>query len=97
MRFYGPDFAVCAVVWSDGRTNRRTESALCPHRGDQRGDADDVDDAFEIGGQHVQSHFPAERMLDCLAALAHLFWVLVEALLAGFENMFLFPAGTQLT
>ncbi len=27
---------------------------------DQRADADDVDDAFEIAGQHVQRHFGAD-------------------------------------
>ena len=53
MRSYGRDFAVCAVVCSDVPANRRKESALCPHRRDQRSDADDVDDAFEIVGQYV--------------------------------------------
>ncbi len=32
----------------------------CPHRRDQRGDAQDVHDAFEIIGQYVQRHFRAD-------------------------------------
>ena len=57
MRPSGLDFAVCAVVWSEGREILRIEGALCSHRGDQRGDAHDVHGAFYIVGQHVQRHF----------------------------------------
>ena len=37
------------------------DEQLCrPNRCDQRDDADDVDEAFEIVGQHVQGHFSAD-------------------------------------
>ncbi len=36
------------------------ERLCCAHRCDQRADAHDVHDAFEIVGQHVQGHFGAD-------------------------------------
>ncbi len=90
------------------------DERLCrAHRCDQRADADDVHDALEIVGQHVQGHFSAdsfqrlhlevciahpvfdgpEWMLDRLSSLAHLFRMLVEPLLDGLKDMFVFPVG----
>ena len=39
------------------------DKALCgPHRGNQRADAEDVHDALEIVGEHVQRHFGADPL-----------------------------------
>src|ERR1700747_2687109 len=46
----------------------------------------------EVGCSHPRLERP-ERMLDRLAPLSHLFRVLVEPALDGFENMLMLPAG----
>jgi hypothetical protein len=38
------------------------ERLCCPHRCDQRGDAHDVHQAFEVIGQHMQGHFSADPL-----------------------------------
>ena len=64
-----------------------------------RGDPHARERAFDIARQgsagrvrrlHASVH-RAERMLDCLAALAHRFRVCIEALLHGFEQMLVLP------
>ncbi len=60
MRSYGPDFTVRRGDWADYRRNLERRGRLCSHRRDQRDDAHDVHDAFEIVGQHVQRHFGAD-------------------------------------
>src|SRR6266513_1908874 len=81
-------------------------------RGQERLHADDVHDAREIVGEHVQGHLGrnlrqtlhqkvrrahphlerAERMLDCLTALAHCLRVRIETLLHSFEQVFVLPS-----
>ncbi len=53
MRFRAPIGRIPAQIEADERLCRA-------HCRDQRGDAHDVDDAFEIVGQHVQGHFGAD-------------------------------------
>ena len=60
MRAYGPDFAVLFGDLADYGRNLERRRRLCSDRCDQRGDAHDVHDAFEIVGQHVQGHFGAD-------------------------------------
>ena len=40
--------------------NQARERLCDTHRHDQRGDSDDLHDAFEVVGQHVQGHFGAD-------------------------------------
>ncbi len=42
--------------------NDADEGLYGPHRGDQRADAQDVHDALEIVGQHVQRHLGADLL-----------------------------------
>jgi len=84
-----------------------------PHRRHERLDADDVHNAREIVGQHMQCHLGGyswqrlhqevgcshpsldcvERMLDRLAALAHLLRMCVEPMLHRLENVLMNPSG----
>ena len=38
----------------------REERASCPHRLHQRSDAHDLHDAFEVVGQHMETHLGAD-------------------------------------
>ncbi len=45
------------------RAQNEADEGLCgPHGGDQRADAQDVHDALEIVGQHVQGHLGADLL-----------------------------------
>ena len=45
----------------------------------------------EVGRAHA-GFDGTERMLDCLATLTHLFWMLIESALNRFENVLIFPS-----
>ena len=49
---------------------------------------------LEVGVAHPELD-GAERMLDRLAALAHLLRMLIKAALDGFKQLFMFPAGNS--
>ncbi len=55
----GRNLRFCAAL---GRIREQIEGdeRLGPHRGDQRGDAHNVHDTFEIVGQNVECHFGAD-------------------------------------
>ena len=53
----------CSCEWRFARIRAQTEADECLrrlHGRDQRGDAHDVDDAFEVVGQDVQRHFRSD-------------------------------------
>ncbi len=62
------------------------ERLCCAHRCDQRDDAHDVHDAFEIVGQHVQGHFRADpfERLHLKVCSAHPLFDGPEWMLDGF-------------
>ncbi len=60
VRACGPDLAVLGGDLAGYGHNLERTGRLCPHLRDQRDDAHEVDDAFEIIGQHVQRHFGAD-------------------------------------
>ena len=113
MRSYGPQFGLWRRFLGIPARFEADEPLCGLHGGDQRPDADDVDDPFDVIGKHVQRHLcgdmlqrlhlevgvphpefeGAERVLYRLAALAHLLWMLIEALLNDLEHLFMFPAG----
>ena len=57
VRACGPELAVFGRI---GARNEADEGLCRAQRLDQRADAEDVDDALEIVGQHVQGHFRAD-------------------------------------
>ncbi len=61
----------------------------CAHRLDQRDDAHDVNDAFEIVGQHVQGHFGADpfERLHLEVGIAHPVFDSPEWMLDGFAPL----------
>ncbi len=59
---YGWDFGFWAAVQPDTGANDADRGLCGPHGGDQRTDAEDVHDALEIVGQHVQGHLGADLL-----------------------------------
>ena len=46
----------------DGRKQRPTSVLRRPYRPDQRPDAHDIDDAFDIVGEHMQRHLGGDML-----------------------------------
>ena len=68
------------------RVQIEADERLCrPHRRDQRADAEDVHDALEIVGQHVQRHFGGDpfQRLHLEVCIAHPVFDGAEGMLNG--------------